>query len=162
MLRRKLVAPAFASIHHLTDRLVREVRNETARIKHDRLGTTFVDAIMLAEWAPKVLHYLLRRDRCIASVILSNIGEPSRRFTAKLPRKKGKVVCGNLVLEHISGVPPLRSRSHATWAVFTYAREMTISLRCDPFRFTKADTEALLENYWQRLARRPRSLPRRR
>jgi hypothetical protein len=135
------------------DRLVRDIRDETARIKHGRLGTKFVDAITLAEHAPKFLRYLLGRDRCISSVILSNIGEPSRRFTARLPREKGKVACGNLVLNHISGVPPMRKRSHATWAIFTYAREMTICLRCDPLRFTAEQTEALLDLYMQRLAR---------
>ena len=135
------------------DALVRGIRDETARIKHERLGTNFVDAIMLAQRVPKVLSYLLKRDRCIASVILSNIGEPSRRFTARLPRKKGKVVCGDLLLDNISGVPPMRTKSHATWAIFTYARQMTISLRCDPFRFSREQTEALLDVYMQRLAR---------
>ena len=135
------------------DRLVRDIRDETARIKHGRMGTTFIDAIMLADFAPRVLRYLLGRDRCISTVILSNIGEPSRRFTARLPRRRGKVVCGNLVLEAICGVPPLRKRSHATWAIFTYAREMTISLRCDPYRFTSEQTAALLDIYMQRLAR---------
>ncbi len=134
------------------DPLVRSIRDETARIKHERLGTRFVDAIMLAQTVPKVLDYLLSRKRCISSVILSNIGEPSRRFTAKLPRTKGKVVCGDLVLDGISGVPPMRTKSHATWAIFTYAREMTISLRCDPFRFTPEQTEALLDIYMRRLA----------
>lgn len=134
-------------------RLIRDIRDETARIKHENLGSRFIDAVMLAQRAPKVLDYLLGRDRCISSVILSNIGEPSRRFTARLPRKKGKVVCGNMVLDNISGVPPMRTKSHATWAIFTYARQMTISLRCDPFRFSVEQTEALLDVYMKRLAR---------
>jgi hypothetical protein len=133
--------------------LVRDVREETARIKHGRLGTSFVDALMLAEYGPKILEFLLRRDRCMSTVILSNIGEPSRRFTARLPRKGGKIRCGNLVLEQITGVPPLRRKSHATFAIFTYARELTISLRCNPYCFTMEQCEALLDMYMQRLAR---------
>ena len=132
--------------------LVRDVRDETARIKHGRLGTSFVDALMLAEHGPKILEFLLRRNRCISTVILSNIGEPSRRFTARLPRKRGKICCGDLVLEQITGVPPLRQNSHATFAIFTYGREMTISLRCDPYRFTIEQSEALLDMYMERLA----------
>lgn len=135
------------------DKLIRDIRDETARIKHGRLGTQFIDSLLLADRAPFVMRYLLNRDRCVSSVILSNIGEPSRRFTARLPRRKGKVVAGNLVLDNISGVPPMRQRSHATWAIFTYAREMTISLRCDPFRFSQEQSEALLDVYMQRLGR---------
>ena len=134
-------------------RLVRDIREETARIKHEGLGTRFIDAVMLAQGAPKVLDFLLSRNRCISSVILSNIGEPSRRFTARLPRQKGKVVCGNMILDSISGVPPMRTKSHATWAIFTYARKMTVSLRCDPFRFSMEHTESLLDIYMKRLSR---------
>jgi hypothetical protein len=132
--------------------LVRDVRDETARIKHGRLGTLFMDALTLAENGPKILAFLLRQNRCISTVILSNIGEPSRRFTARLPRKGGKICCGDLVLEQITGVPPLRRHSHATFAIFTYARNMTISLRCNPYCFTIEQCEALLDMYMERLA----------
>lgn len=132
-------------------KLVSSVREETAQIKNGRLGSSFVDAIMLAENSPAVLSYLLNRNKCIASAILSNVGDPTKRFLAKLPREGGKVRCGNLILDDVTGVPPLRPNSHATLAIFSYMRRLTISVRCDPFRFTPSDCKEFLALYAQRL-----------
>jgi hypothetical protein len=131
--------------------LVRDIRDETAKIKSGRLGSAFIDAIMLAEFAPWVLNFLLGRGRCIASTILSNIGDPSKRFTAKLARKAGKVVAGNLTLEDVTGVPPLRPGSHATLAIFSYGRELAISIRCNPAVFDAESSQAFLELYVSQL-----------
>ncbi len=62
--------------------LMASVRDETLALKHQRAGTQFIDAIMAAAYAPFMLKYLLRRERCIATTCLSNIGDPSKRFTA--------------------------------------------------------------------------------
>jgi hypothetical protein len=78
---------------------------------------------------------------------LSNVGDPSKRFTARFPRKQGRVVCGNLTLQHVSGVPPLRAQTHATLAIFSYRRELTISVRCNPYLFDEKATKAFLDMY---------------
>ena len=127
--------------------LLRSMRDETLRIKRERSGSRFVDAIMLNEYFPKGLPCLLHSGRCIATTTLSNVGDPSKRFSATFPREAGNVVCGNLVLEDVTGVPPLRDNLHATLAVFTYARRLTICVRCDPYRFNPADGQRFLEMF---------------
>ena len=127
--------------------LLKSMRDETLRIKRERKGGSFVDAIMLNEYFPKGLPYLLHSGRCIATTTLSNVGDPSKRFSATFPRDAGRVVCGNLVLEDITGVPPLRENLHATLAVFSYGRRLTICVRCDPFRFHPADGQRFVELY---------------
>ena len=82
---------------------------------------------------------------------MSNIGDPTRRFAAKLPRKDGRVVAGNLLLDDITGVPPLRPHTRATFSVFAYRRKLTISLRCDDKYFSDEDTIRLLETYARHL-----------
>lgn len=133
--------------------LLRSIRDETLRIKHRRAGTSFVDALMLAEHSPAVLRFLLGLQRCSATAILSHIGDPTRRFTADLPRHKGRIVSGNLVLEDIVGVPPMRTQTHATIAVFSYLRRLTLCLRCNPYSFAPADTSAFLQVYADSLRR---------
>ncbi len=127
--------------------LMTSVRDETLALKHQRAGTQFIDAIMAAAHAPYILTYLLRRKSCIATTCLSNIGDPSKRFTAELPRSKGRIVAGNLTLENVTGVPPLRHHTHATLAVFSYLRKLTISVRCDPFLFNAQDSIAFVSMF---------------
>ncbi len=127
--------------------LMKGIREETSRIKHEQLGKRFMDTLQFADYAPSILKFLLRRKRCITTVILSNVGDPSRRFTASLPRQSGRIVSGNLVLEDVSGVPPLRAQSHATLAVFSYQRKLTISVRCDPYQFSPQDSQKFMQMY---------------
>jgi hypothetical protein len=133
------------------DELLRGIRNETALIKHERRGTRFVDTIAVALYVRGLLPLALSARRCLSTAVLSNVGDPSRRFTARFPREKGRVVCGNLVLESFSGVPPLRPKTRATISIFTYRRQLGISLRCDPYLFRPEDTAEQLSIFVDRL-----------
>jgi hypothetical protein len=131
--------------------LLRSIRNETALIKDQRSGTAFMDTIFAASSVRWLLPFLLSRNLCLATAVLSNAGDPSRRFTARFPRQYGRVVCGNLVLEEITGVPPLRQKTRATLSISQYQRRLSISLRCTPRLFRPEDTAALLAFYVERL-----------
>jgi hypothetical protein len=89
--------------------------------------------------------------RTLATVVFSNLGDPTRRFTARFPRKEGRLVCGNLTLEAVAGIPPMRPRTRATFLVLSYNLNLTVNLRCDPQYFTAGDTQHLLSLYTERL-----------
>ena len=132
--------------------LLKSLRDETLQIKRDQGGKRFIDAIMLGMNIPGLINFLLGRNRCLATVILSNVGDPSRRFLARFPREGGKVRCGNIRLEQISGVPPLRPLSRATISIVTYGREFAINVRCDPRTLSQRDAKEFLDLFASRLA----------
>jgi hypothetical protein len=132
-------------------RLLATIQAETARIKSHRLGTKFMSSVNWLSQRRKLLPYVASRNICLATAVLSNAGDPSRRFTAKFRREAGRVVCGNLTLDSITGVPPLRPKTHATFSVSQYTRRLTVSLRCDPSCFAMKDTAVLLNLYIERL-----------
>ncbi len=134
-------------------RLMRSVREQTARIKHEHLGRAFMDTVHFASFGPAILKFMLARKRCISTTILSNIGDPTKRFTSTLSRDAGRIVAGNLIMEDITGVPPLRRLSHATVAVFSYQRKLTLSVRCDPYQFTPEQSQQFVDDYAASLRR---------
>jgi hypothetical protein len=131
----------------LPAKLLQTIRNETALIKHRRAGSAFMDMIFAASQVRWLLPFFLSRNRCLATVVLSNAADPSRRFTAHFPRESGQIVCGNLLLNEITGVGPLRPKTRATFSISLYNRRLTVSLRCDPQLFRLEDTATLLELY---------------
>ena len=134
-----------------SDDLLSSIQAETQSIKSRRSGTKFMSLVAWASRRQRLLPYLAARNICLATVVLSNAADPSRRFTAKFKRNAGRIVCGNLVLESISGVPPLRAKTRATFSISQYDRRVTVSLRCDPHCFTTDNTATLLELYMRRL-----------
>ena len=62
-------------------------------------------------------------------------------------------MCGDVVLEEITGAPPQRYKTQATLSAFAYNRQLTLSLRCDPFSFAPEDTQEFLNLYAAQLGR---------
>ena len=134
-----------------SDELLSSIQAETQSIKSRHSGTKFMSMVAWASRRQKLLPYLAARNICLATVVLSNAADPSRRFTAKFKRDAGRIVCGNLVLESISGVPPLRAKTRTTFSISQYDRRVTVSLRCDPHCFRAENTSTLLDLYMRRL-----------
>jgi hypothetical protein len=131
--------------------LLESIRRQTAEIKHHRSATAWSDMAYAASTVPGFLPFLLRRNLCFATAVLSNAGDPSRRFTATFRRKDRRIVCGNMILEEITGVPPLRHNTRATFSISQYDNRLTISLRCDPHFFGVEDAQTLLQLYARQL-----------
>ena len=92
-------------------RLCSQIREQTALIKHDQLAQRFVDMVSVGASSFGIMPRVLGMPRTLASVILSNIGDPTRHFLAKFKRQGGCVVCGNAKLLRISGYPPIRRKT---------------------------------------------------
>ena len=120
---------------------------ETALIKKERRGLLFGDMLGGAMQFRWLLPLMASAKRCLATAVLSNAGDPSKRFIAKLPRSKGRIVAGNLILENITGVPPLRINTHVSISIITYMRKLEICLRCCPRKFSAADARRLSDMY---------------
>ncbi len=129
--------------------LVESIRSETALIKNERRGLLFGDALGGATKYRWVLPFMASSKRCLTTAVLSNAGDPSKRFIAKLPRDKGRIIAGNLVLENIIGVPPLRINTHTSISIITYMRKLEICMRCCPEKFSTVDAKRLVDMYAQ-------------
>ena len=126
--------------------LVKGIRDETSQIKQCGLGVIFIEVLNMAMHRKWALPLLLGK-RCMSSIVLSNVGDPTRRYTATLPRKKGKVICGDLTLEDIAGSPPLRSETHLSIAITTYQRKLCVSFRTDPYYFDVESSKKILKMF---------------
>lgn len=127
--------------------VAQSIREETAGIKHNRSGERFVEMVAAGRKVPRLLRLLTGLPRTLATVILSNVGDPSRRFLARLPRRGGAVLSGNLLLEQITGHPPIRPRTRATFSITQYRRELILGAYGDPHSMTLNHTQQLLDLY---------------
>jgi hypothetical protein len=123
------------------------VRREMAQVKRERRDSPFLNMISGARVHEEMLDNLLRDDLCLATGTLSNTGDPTKQFLSRLPDEGGRICCGGLRLESIGGTPPLRPNTRVAVSLFTYKRELTICMRCDPNYFSVATSRELLERY---------------
>jgi len=143
------VAPAPRSFRD-RQQLLDNVRTQMDRIKQWKLGLYFLGGLGAVSGLRSVVPWMLKQNRSFATVVLSNLGRVG--FRAGFPRRNRRLVFGNVVLERLTGVPPIRPLTRAAIAVVDYGGETTISLRCDPRYFNKKETLALLDTYIRRLS----------
>ncbi len=127
------------------------IHEETALIKRWSLGLMFLDGLNFTTKVPGLLQFTTSRRRCLASMVVSNVGNPALHFRTKLRDKDRRVRAGGVVLRRVTGAPPVRPMTRAAMAVFRYAGQMTIGILCDPQHFSPADTQSLLDQYVARL-----------
>lgn len=123
--------------------LLEVVREETRRIKEWKLGLYFLGGLAFARSLPGILPWAMRRRRSFATAVLSNVG----RYSAD-PAQKGRGdrwKCGDLTLEWIGGVPPVRPLTSAAVIVIEYGGETSFCLRTDPKVFDMDGTRRLLD-----------------
>ncbi|TWT35456.1 acyltransferase PapA5 [Posidoniimonas corsicana] len=134
-----------------SDALLRSIANETDQIKHSQRGKGFIDAITASEVVPWAIPLLLHRGWCLATAVLTNNGDPARRMNARLPRDGGRLASGGVVVTRFSGVPPLRERTNVVLSAMTYAKELTLSVRCSPQEFGDEESQQFLDLYLAKL-----------
>lgn len=130
-------------------RLLRAIRNRTRLIKRLQLGLTGAQFVkFLVE--RKILGGMLARDQCLATTVLSNVGEVFRGVD--LPRSEGRLLVGDARLEEIEVYPPIRRKTWAAFGVLSYAGRLSVGMHCDAGRFGPAQGSRLLQTYVDRLA----------
>ena len=130
------------------ERFRQELSGELLQLKHNRQKLKFMHMLAGGQFFyPKTLKISLKCKRSLTTAILSNTGDPTKQFYTQLPKEGSALRCGNLLLEDITGVPPLRPGTSVTISIFTYRRVLKICVRCDPNQFSEQDTQQLLDAY---------------
>ncbi|MGE0376747.1 MAG: WS/DGAT domain-containing protein [Planctomycetaceae bacterium] len=129
--------------------LLDSIRNETAAVKKWRMPLYFVGGLGVAAHVPGLMRSMLRGKQSFATAVFSNVGRIFPR--TPLEHDEGRLVCGNAVLERVTGVPPIRPGTRIAIVVVTYANETTINLRSDPNELSPSDAEQLLARFHEQL-----------
>ncbi len=129
------------------DQLLTGIHQEMSYVKRCRVGLDLLHALRALHGFPAAVRGYLRLRRSVATAIVTNLSDPSRHAHRRMPRDAGRLVVGNMVLERIGAVPPLRPGTRIGIAVGCYADRISLSARCDPRWFTSEDTSRFLDDY---------------
>ncbi len=132
--------------------MVESIRTEMEAIRRLRLSLYFIGQIGILAAIPGAMRRVLGMKRCFATAVLTNVGDPARRFRVRFPRRENKAVVGNLLLENLVGVPPLRALTRVGVALTSYAGQMTVNVLCDRHCFSRQQSRQFLEIYLNRVA----------
>ena len=130
-------------------RLMKLLRMEMKICKRWRLGLSMIHMLRLARNFRGGLDKILPVNRCLATAVLSNLGELAGETA--LPCHDGRIAAANVTLDRVEVLPPVRPMTHASFGAVSYAGRLTISLTYAPQRFTRQEGRQLLDGYLRRI-----------
>lgn len=131
--------------------LLQTISEETKLIRRYRTPIGVLNQIGLLSTTRVGMGAVFSPNRCFSTAVLSNVGDPTRRFTVKFPRENGRMVVGNLEMTHFSGMTGTRPLTRAAFFFNTYGGRLSLSARVDPMHFTQQDAHELLSRFAERL-----------
>jgi NRPS condensation-like uncharacterized protein len=131
--------------------LLKSIHDEMGLIKRLRLKYTFILSLGLSRSLPGGLSRTTSANKCHSTSCLSNLGPVLAR--TPLPRRDGRIVSGNVVLETVDYVIPLRPQLNAAFFVHTYAGRLRVLMHCDPRVIAGSHSGDLLETYIRQIRR---------
>jgi len=110
-------------------RLLSGISAEMRRIKERKLGYMLTYSLWLVGLIPGMLRFKVRQDRCYSSCVFTNMGKLMGE--CPLPKRDGRTVAGNLVLEDMALVAPLRPHTGVTFGAAEYAGRIRMTVHYD-------------------------------
>ncbi len=126
--------------------LLADIHEEMSLIKRLRLGLTYVFSLQVFKVLPGGLARAARDEQCFATAVLTNLGKVFS--DSRLARNdQGRLVVGDLVLNDVDVLPPIRPLTSAGFSLLCYAGRLSIGLHYDPRSLNKDMADDILKTY---------------
>lgn len=137
------------------EKLLHSVRDEMQLVHKHQAGWLFVQAIESMRRIPGLLRLIMKRTQnsCMSTTVLSHMGNLLNAIGSRLPRQGKRIRMGNLIVDEIGGVAPIRQGTAVAFSTMLIGGELVISMRCCPRRFSTSAANELLDTFARQLAR---------
>jgi len=135
------------------DALLKSIHRQTGEVVFNREGIVCLKIFKVLRKFPRGMKMFLGLKSCLSTAVLANIGDVRRRFSGRFPLSNGKWVAGNVLVERMTGVAPVRPNTRAAVSIGEYAGELSISLRTDAAAINVADSQRFLREFVEDLER---------
>ncbi len=133
------------------EKLIAGLNRELGVIKRCNLEKTFLLILRIFSAFPGAIARSAKRDICRATSVVTNLGAPFERV--KLARVDGKLQAGNLILEGVRLIVPLRPKTAVGFAVLRYAGRQVLCLHFDPRQIDQEMAQKIMDLVLQDLRR---------
>ncbi len=133
------------------DPLLKSIHRQTGDVVFNREGIVCLKIFKVLRMFPRGMKMFLGLKSCLSTAVLANIGDIRRRFSGRFPLDDGKWIAGNVRVERLTGVAPVRPNTRAAVSIGEYAGELSISLRTDAAVINMADSQRFLQEFVEAL-----------
>lgn len=131
--------------------LLSSISADMSAVRDWGLGALFVTGLGFVDAIPGLLWLICRCSRRFSTSLLSNLGNVSRHFDEQLNLKGGTIQAGNLNINRISAIPPVRPGTRVSMVVARYQGQLDFSIRYDARWFDEDSIRDLVDRFTSQL-----------
>lgn len=131
--------------------LLNTIHRRSSQMINGNEGAVVLKLFSLLRRVPGLFRVSRRFQSTFATAVLANVGELKRVFGTRFPLQKGRIIAGNVVIDRIDGIAPLRKNTNIVVSFGSYGGEMILNLRANPTVFSSSDAEQFLQQIRERL-----------
>jgi NRPS condensation-like uncharacterized protein len=128
-------------LHNPVD-LLSSIHGDMELVKSKQLDLQFIKGLKILGKFPGARQWVLAQKKCQSTCVVTNLGRVLNRH--RLPRREGRIVLGDVELEEIEILAPLRPFTSAAFAIHFYARRLAITLHYDSRILSKHQADDLM------------------
>lgn len=128
-----------------TNQLLANIHRKSHQMVTRNEGAAMLWGFAIARRIPGLFRLSRRVQPDFATTVLTNVGEVRRLFENRFPLKKGRAVAGNVVIQSVDGVAPVRENTNIAMAFGTYGGELIMHVSRNTRLFSEADVDELLD-----------------
>ncbi len=129
-----------------SESLLSAIHDRSCQMINRNEGAAMLHGFALCRWIPGLFRLTREIQPDFASAVMTNVGEVRRIFENRFPMKLGRAVAGNVIIQQIDGVAPVRENTNLTMAFGTYGGELIMHLNRNTRLFSSSDAEEFLDN----------------
>ena len=129
--------------------LLATIAEETKRIKDNRNALTLIRVLRRLGTVRYLMSFFVNVPICAATAVLTNLGHSFAG--SRLRGADGKVWVGNITLEALELLAPVRPKTAAAFAINYYAGQLSISVHYDTTRLTREQAQRLIKMLCDRI-----------
>lgn len=135
------------------EKLLCSIRDEMQLVHQFQAGWLFIQAIQSLQRLPGMFRLIMRgtRDTCMSTTVLSHMGNMLNGISSRLPREGKTIKMGNLLVEDVCGIPPIRQGTAVAFSTIMANGTLSVSIRCCAGRFSASDVQDVLNAFVQQL-----------
>lgn len=134
-----------------TNALLADIHRKSHQMVTRNEGAAMLYGFAIARYVPGLFRFSRRVQPDYATTVMSNVGEVRRLFENRFPLQKGRAVAGNVLIQSVDGVAPVRENTNIAMAFGTYGGELIMHVSRNTRLFSEADVDVLLDGLVRRI-----------
>ena len=136
--------------------MLESIRDEMQLVHQFQAGWMFTQALDFLKRIPGGLSLMMNSTNksCMSTTVLSHMGNLFNAIGGRLPRNdNGLIQMGNLTVENIYGIPPLRQGTSVVFSSMMVGGCLKICVRCCDQKFSEEEARELVQHLEMQLER---------